>query len=110
MLPAIHQAWAETTGALWSSCTMIVRPLSSVVRLTPGGMAGKSPSNLLLVLFSILRQQQMRPEQFGSHRLGNQHLPIKLFEQIGPPNLQQCSDGGSVADYNHPRGRSWLSF
>src|SRR5881628_2051926 len=40
MLPAIHQACAETTGALWSSRTMIVRPFSSVVSLTPGGMAG----------------------------------------------------------------------
>jgi hypothetical protein len=40
MLPAMHQAWAETTGALWSSRTMIVSPLSSVVTFTPGGRAG----------------------------------------------------------------------
>src|ERR1017187_3560384 len=40
MLPAMHHAWAETTGALWSSRTMRVSPLSNVVSLTPGGMAG----------------------------------------------------------------------
>ena len=40
MLPAMHQACAETTGALWSSRTMMVRPLSSVVSVTPGGSDG----------------------------------------------------------------------
>ena len=42
MLPALHQACAETTGALWSSRTMIVSPLSSVVTFTPEGMEGIS--------------------------------------------------------------------
>src|ERR1043166_2355747 len=40
MLPAMHHACAETTGALWSSRTMIVRPFSSVVMPTPAGMDG----------------------------------------------------------------------
>src|SRR5260370_22682581 len=43
MLPAMHQAWAETTGALWSSRTMIVRPFSRIVRLTSGGIEGIEP-------------------------------------------------------------------
>src|SRR5208283_3939297 len=32
-----------TTGALWSSRTMTVRPLSSVVSVTPAGSDGISP-------------------------------------------------------------------
>src|SRR5262245_6318085 len=43
MLPAMHHACAETTGALRSSRTMMVRPFSSVVSWTPGGMDGMSP-------------------------------------------------------------------
>src|SRR3974377_223929 len=43
MLPAMHQAWAETTGALWSSRTMTVSPFSGVVGVTPGGKRGSSP-------------------------------------------------------------------
>src|SRR5437764_926529 len=39
-LPDMHQAWAETTGALWSSRMMMVRPFSRLVRVTPGGEAG----------------------------------------------------------------------
>ncbi|OQB90233.1 MAG: hypothetical protein BWX84_02010 [Verrucomicrobia bacterium ADurb.Bin118] len=39
MLPAMHQAWAETTGALASSRTMMVSPLSSVTSVVPAGMA-----------------------------------------------------------------------
>ena len=42
MLPAIAHACADTTGALWSSRTMMTRPLSSVVSLTPGGSAAMS--------------------------------------------------------------------
>jgi hypothetical protein len=42
MLPAMAHACAETTGALWSSRTMMVKPLSSVVSVTPGGMDGIS--------------------------------------------------------------------
>jgi hypothetical protein len=42
MLPVIAHACAETTGALWSSRVMMVRPFSSVTSLTPGGMAGIS--------------------------------------------------------------------
>jgi hypothetical protein len=38
MLPARHQAWAETTGALWSSRMIRVNPFSSVIRRTPLGM------------------------------------------------------------------------
>src|SRR5439155_16274890 len=40
MLPLMHQACAETTGALWSSRTMTVRPFSKVMRRVPGGQAG----------------------------------------------------------------------
>src|SRR5436309_3633310 len=40
MLPAMHQAWAETTGALWSSRTIIVKPFGNVVSLTSGGIGG----------------------------------------------------------------------
>src|ERR1700722_7098276 len=42
MLPVWHHAWAETTGALWSSRVMITRPFSNVVSFAPGGMAGIS--------------------------------------------------------------------
>src|SRR6266498_2857354 len=42
MLPLMAQAWADTTGALWSSRTMMARPLSRLVSLTPGGSAGIS--------------------------------------------------------------------
>src|SRR5438105_14824692 len=47
MLPAMHQAWAETTGALWSSRTMMVSPFSSEVNFTPEGMEGISVLLLL---------------------------------------------------------------
>src|SRR5437588_7390314 len=40
MLPALHQTCAETTGALWSSRMIKVRPFSSVLSRTPGGIAG----------------------------------------------------------------------
>src|ERR1039457_6913922 len=36
----MHHAWADTTGALRSSRTMMVRPFSSVVMATPGGSVG----------------------------------------------------------------------
>jgi len=49
MLPAMHHAWAETTGALWSSRTMMVNPLSSVVSVTPGGIAGMALEISLLI-------------------------------------------------------------
>src|SRR5690349_12978112 len=38
----MHQACAETTGALWSSRTMTVKPLSRVAVWTPVGSAGIS--------------------------------------------------------------------
>src|SRR5216683_3158323 len=40
MLPAMHQAWEETTGALWSSRTITASPWSRVVRDTPAGIEG----------------------------------------------------------------------
>src|ERR1051325_6047501 len=42
MLPVLHQACTETTGALWSSRITSVRPLGSVLNRTPGGMAGRA--------------------------------------------------------------------
>src|SRR5947208_2492552 len=45
MLPVMHQACAETTGALWSSRTMMTRPLSKVVIRVPAGEAGISTGN-----------------------------------------------------------------
>jgi hypothetical protein len=47
MLPAMHQACAETTGALWSSRTMTVSPLSSVVRVTALGSNGSSATGVV---------------------------------------------------------------
>src|SRR2546430_1130947 len=47
MLPVKHHACAETTGALWSSRTMMVRPLSRVTRRVPGGQAGMLPADFL---------------------------------------------------------------
>src|SRR5258705_4501339 len=57
-LPALHQAWAETTGALWSSRMMSVRPFSRVSSRTPGGMAGIAvlvSAAVLGVRLSIIR-------------------------------------------------------
>src|SRR5689334_6541734 len=42
MLPALHHACAETTGALLSSRTMMTSPLSNVVTFVPGGSDGMS--------------------------------------------------------------------
>ena len=47
MLPAMHHACADTTGALWSSRTMMVRPLSSVVSVTPAGGDGVCIAGIL---------------------------------------------------------------
>src|SRR2546430_862446 len=47
MLPVMHQACAETTGALWSSRTIRVRPFSRVVRRVPAGHRGISPPDFL---------------------------------------------------------------
>src|SRR5216117_3917005 len=47
MLPLMHQACAETTGALWSSRTMTVRPFSKVMRRVPGGQAGMPAAGFL---------------------------------------------------------------
>ena len=40
-LPVCAHACADTTGAERSSRKMTVRPLSSVVTVVPGGMAGR---------------------------------------------------------------------
>src|SRR6185437_1071143 len=50
MLPVMAQDWADTTGALWSSRTMMVRPLSSVVVVTPGGRGAISPFEVALLI------------------------------------------------------------
>src|SRR6266516_3978148 len=47
MLPLMHQACAETTGALWSSRTMTVSPFSKVMRRVPGGQAGMLAAGFL---------------------------------------------------------------
>src|SRR5437773_898849 len=52
MLPAMHQACAETTGALWSSRRMSVRPLSSVAMRVPNGQTGMLPADRLLAALS----------------------------------------------------------
>src|SRR5271165_2477680 len=65
MLPVMDQACTETTGALWSSRTMIVSPFSRWVIFTPAGSAGIStelpvPFNVengLLIIYSITRWQ-----------------------------------------------------
>src|SRR5438093_8874032 len=44
MLPALHHACAESTGALWSSRMISVNPFSKVVRRVPGGRKGISGS------------------------------------------------------------------
>src|SRR5580765_5890078 len=68
MLPALHQACAETTGALWSSRMMNVRPFSRVARRTPGGMAGsdelvsgKTEELVLLIIGVVV--ERVRPCQ-----------------------------------------------
>src|SRR4029079_8960447 len=61
MLPVMAQACAETTGALWSSRTMMVNPLSRVVTRTPGGSAGISPPFLADVVVVLIRKRN--PQQ-----------------------------------------------
>ena len=70
MLPAIAQDCAEATGALWSSRTMMTRPLSSVVTVTPFGSEEKSPLEigLLIKLLSRQRYSEMAWEQMDSCR------------------------------------------
>src|SRR6059036_8197 len=41
MLPALHHAWAETTGALWSSRMIRTSPLGKVWKSTPGGIGAR---------------------------------------------------------------------
>src|SRR4051812_16550732 len=84
MLPAIAQDWAETTGALWSSRTMMVRPLSSVVVVTPAGTEEKSPLEIGLLITLNTSGQGIRNWDEGKSNSGacipprtGWHLEIK---------------------------------
>ena len=84
MLPAWHQACAETTGALWSSRVMTTNPFSSVVRLAPGGMGGISAATGLWLRFRrasffagpfLIRTSQDKESRGGMQGIARQKDP-----------------------------------
>src|ERR1019366_6096079 len=68
--PAIAHAWAETTGALWSSRTMMVRPLSSVVSFTPGGTEGMASLENGFVISDTCRTRRVFGNASGAIQIG----------------------------------------
>src|ERR1051325_8710443 len=75
MLPAMHQACADTTGALWSSRTITVRPLPSVVICTPGGIGGMS-----IALESVVIKKRSSGKHIQERAFGNV-IPISEESQ-----------------------------
>src|SRR5205809_3545817 len=72
MLPLMAHAWADTTGALWSSRTMTVRPLSRLVSLTPGGSAGISGWSLAAgTAVAVIGAEIAGKRDWGAWRAGS---------------------------------------
>src|SRR5216117_3401757 len=82
MLPLMHQACAETTGALWSSRTMTVRPFSKVMRRVPGGQAGMLAAGLL---------KATRLRETTDARIGNRAPRVRLQKNSGRDKLKSAS-------------------
>src|ERR1051325_2249578 len=86
MLPAMHQAWAETTGALWSSRTMMVNPLSSVVSFTPPGIGRISLlsdlNGSLEFINSVLLATLSKGHTFGLLGEAKMRLRFQLRNQV----------------------------
>src|SRR6185312_15297157 len=99
MLPAMAQDWAETTGALWSSRTMMVRPLSRVVVVTPGGMEAMSPFESGLLI--RLKYERSRYSEMGGGQM--QFERGRRNAEKGDLNIQQPisneAEGGAVGEH-----------
>jgi hypothetical protein len=92
MLPVMAHACAETTGALWSSRTMRVRPLSSVVSVTPAGNEEISSVECGFII-AVAREKYSGTgfEQFNSLRSSGQRQPVaRDFSQIDILFARRC--------------------
>src|SRR6266446_9590206 len=106
MLPLMHHACAETTGALWSSRTMTVRPFSKVMRRVPGGQAGMPAAGFLkatrLRETTDARIRNRAPRvrlqmNFGGDQLNSASIPRSA--------LRQCAEAKTVCE-RHRENRS----
>src|ERR1700722_9226497 len=74
MLPLIDHDCAETTGTLWSSRTITVRPFSRVVRGTPSGIDG-------ITLLSLV-MKSMVSQCITELAWGNSNLVVGLWQIV----------------------------